>query len=168
MSANYQLNHLRELESESIFVLREVAAQFENPVLLFSGGKDSILMVHLAMKAFHPAKIPFTLLHVDTGHNFQEALDYRDALVERLGVKLVVGSVQQAIDSGMVREETGFNATRNFLQTAVLLDSLEKGKYDAALGGGRRDEEKARGTSSTAANSTASTSASSPSRTGRN
>jgi len=93
MSANYQLNHLRELESESIFVLREVAAQFENPVLLFSGGKDSILMVHLAMKAFHPAKIPFTLLHVDTGHNFQEALDYRDALVKRLGVKLVVGSV---------------------------------------------------------------------------
>ena len=100
MSSNYQLNHLRELESESIFVLREVAAQFENPVLLFSGGKDSILMVHLAMKAFHPAKIPFTLLHVDTGHNFQEALDYRDALVEKLGVKLVVGSVQEAIDNG--------------------------------------------------------------------
>ncbi|MEL7161435.1 MAG: sulfate adenylyltransferase subunit CysD, partial [Bacteroidota bacterium] len=142
--SNYQLNHLRELESESIFVLREVAAQFENPVLLFSGGKDSILMTHLAMKAFHPAKIPFTLLHVDTGHNFQEALDYRDALVERLGVKLVVGSVQEAIDNGMVREEKGYNATRNYLQTAVLLDSLEKGKYDAALGGGRRDEEKAR------------------------
>ena len=120
MSTKYQLNHLRELESESIFVLREVAAQFENPVLLFSGGKDSILMVHLAMKAFHPAKIPFTLLHVDTGHNFQEALDYRDALVEKLGAKLVVGSVQEAIDSGMVREETGFNATRNYLQTAVL------------------------------------------------
>ncbi|CAH0999352.1 Sulfate adenylyltransferase subunit 2 [Neolewinella maritima] len=144
MTANYQLNHLRELESESIFVLREVAAQFENPVLLFSGGKDSILMVHLAVKAFHPAKIPFTLLHVDTGHNFQEALDYRDALVERIGANLVVGSVQEAIDSGMVREETGYNATRNFLQTAVLLDALEKGKYDAALGGGRRDEEKAR------------------------
>ncbi|MCP9236464.1 sulfate adenylyltransferase subunit CysD [Lewinella sp. JB7] len=144
MTANYQLNHLRELESESIFVLREVAAQFENPVLLFSGGKDSILMVHLAVKAFYPAKIPFTLLHVDTGHNFQETIDYRDQLVERIGAKLIVGSVQEAIDSGMVREETGYNATRNYLQTAVLLDSLEKGKYDAALGGGRRDEEKAR------------------------
>ena len=144
MSANYQLNHLRELESESIFVLREVAAQFENPVLLFSGGKDSILMVHLAVKAFYPAKIPFTLLHVDTGHNFQETIDYRDELVERIGANLIVGSVQDAIDSGMVREESGYNATRNFLQTAVLLDSLEKGKYDAALGGGRRDEEKAR------------------------
>ncbi|PPK88578.1 sulfate adenylyltransferase subunit 2 [Neolewinella xylanilytica] len=144
MTANYRLNHLRELESESIFVLREVAAQFENPVLLFSGGKDSILMVHLAVKAFHPAKIPFTLLHVDTGHNFQETIDYRDQLVERIGANLVVGSVQEAIDKGMVREETGFNATRNYLQTAVLLDSLEKGKYDAALGGGRRDEEKAR------------------------
>ena len=144
MTANYQLNHLRELESESIFVLREVAAQFENPVLLFSGGKDSILMVHLAVKAFHPAKIPFTLLHVDTGHNFQETLDYRDELVERIGAKLVIGSVQEAIDNGMVREETGYNATRNYLQTAVLLDSLERGKYDAALGGGRRDEEKAR------------------------
>jgi sulfate adenylyltransferase subunit 2 len=144
MSANYQLNHLRELESESIFVLREVAAQFENPVLLFSGGKDSILMVHLAVKAFHPAKIPFTLLHVDTGHNFRETIDYRDALVDRIGANLVVGSVQEAIDRGMVREETGYNATRNYLQTAVLLDSLEKGKYDAALGGGRRDEEKAR------------------------
>ncbi|NJC26186.1 sulfate adenylyltransferase subunit CysD [Neolewinella antarctica] len=142
--SNYQLNHIRELESESIFVLREVAAQFENPVLLFSGGKDSILMVHLAVKAFYPAKIPFTLLHVDTGHNFQEALDYRDALVERIGAKLVIGSVQEAIDSGLVREETGYNASRNYLQTAVLLKSLEDGKYDAALGGGRRDEEKAR------------------------
>ena len=144
MSANYQLNHLRELESESIFVLREVAAQFENPVLLFSGGKDSILMVHLAVKAFYPAKVPFTLLHVDTGHNFAETITYRDALVERIGANLVVGSVQEAIDNGMVREETGYNATRNYLQTAVLLNSLEKGKYDAALGGGRRDEEKAR------------------------
>ena len=144
MSANYQLNHLRELESESIFVLREVAAQFENPVLLFSGGKDSILMVHLAVKAFHPARVPFTLLHVDTGHNFAETITYRDALVERIGATLVVGSVQEAIDKGMVREETGYNATRNYLQTAVLLDALEKGKYDAALGGGRRDEEKAR------------------------
>lgn len=141
---NYQLNHLRELEAESIFVLREVAAQFEKPVLLFSGGKDSILMVHLAMKAFHPAKIPFTLLHVDTGHNFDETITYRDNLVAKLGVKLVVGSVQDAIDKGMVREEKGFNASRNGLQTAILLDELERGKYDAAMGGARRDEEKAR------------------------
>ena len=141
---NYQLNHLRELEAESIYVLREVAAQFEKPVLMFSGGKDSILMVHLAMKAFHPARIPFTLLHVDTGHNFDETIAYRDKLVAKLGAKLVVGSVQEAIESGMVREEKGFNASRNGLQTAVLLDELEKGKYDAALGGARRDEEKAR------------------------
>ena len=141
---NYQLNHLRELEAESIYVLREVAAQFEKPVLMFSGGKDSILMVHLAMKAFHPAKIPFTLLHVDTGHNFEETITYRDNLVAKLGVKLIVGSVQEAIDNGMVREEKGFNASRNGLQTAVLLDELEKGKFDAAMGGARRDEEKAR------------------------
>ncbi len=141
---NYQLNHLRELEAESIYVLREVAAQFEKPVLMFSGGKDSILMVHLAMKAFHPARIPFTLLHVDTGHNFDETIKYRDDLVAKLGVKLIVGSVQEAIDSGMVREEKGFNASRNGLQTAVLLDELEKGKFDAAMGGARRDEEKAR------------------------
>ncbi|MFK7983405.1 MAG: sulfate adenylyltransferase subunit CysD [Saprospiraceae bacterium] len=141
---NYQLNHLRELEAESIYVLREVAAQFEKPVLMFSGGKDSILMVHLAMKAFHPAKIPFTLLHVDTGHNFEETITYRDNLVAKLGAKLIVGSVQEAIDNGMVREEKGFNASRNGLQTAVLLDELEKGKFDAAMGGARRDEEKAR------------------------
>jgi len=141
---NYQLNHLRELEAESIYVLREVASQFEKPVLLFSGGKDSILMVHLAMKAFHPARIPFTLLHVDTGHNFDETIKYRDDLVAKLGVKLIVGSVQEAIDNGMVREEKGFNASRNGLQTAVLLDELEKGKFDAAMGGARRDEEKAR------------------------
>jgi len=140
----YQLNHLRELEAESIYVLREVAAQFEKPVLMFSGGKDSILMVHLAMKAFHPARIPFTLLHVDTGHNFDETIAYRDALVEKLGAKLVVGSVQEAIDNGEAQEEKGFNASRNGLQTAVLLDALEKGKYDAAMGGARRDEEKAR------------------------
>ncbi|PHI18957.1 sulfate adenylyltransferase subunit CysD [Lewinellaceae bacterium SD302] len=144
MADKYQLNHLRELESESIYVLREVAAQFENPVLLFSGGKDSILMVHLAMKAFGPAKIPFPLLHVDTGHNFKETIEYRDRLVEKLGAKLIVGSVQEAIDAGKVREEKGYNATRNYLQTSVLLETLENGKYDAALGGGRRDEEKAR------------------------
>jgi len=113
MSTKYQLNHLRELESESIFVLREVAAQFENPVLLFSGGKDSILMVHLAMKAFHPAKIPFTLLHVDTGHNFQEALDYRDALVEKLGAKLVVGSVQEGRDEEKARAKERFFSHRD-------------------------------------------------------
>lgn len=141
---NYQLNHLRELESESIFVIREVAAQFENPVLMFSGGKDSILMVHLAQKAFYPARIPFALLHIDTGHNFPEAIKFRDELVERLGVRLIVGSVQDAIDKGIVTEEKGFNASRNGLQTAVLLESLERGKYDAALGGARRDEEKAR------------------------
>lgn len=141
---NYYLNHLRELEAESIFIMREVAAQFERPVLMFSGGKDSILMVHLAMKAFHPARIPFPLLHIDTGHNFPETIEYRDQLVERLGAKLVVGSVQEAIDQGKVVEEKGFNASRNYLQTSVLLESLENGKYDAALGGGRRDEEKAR------------------------
>ena len=141
---NYQLDHLRELESESIFILREVAAQFENPVLMFSGGKDSILMVYLAQKAFYPARIPFPLLHVDTGHNFPETIRFRDELVERLGARLIVGSVDDAIAKGMVREETGINASRNGLQTAVLLDELEKGKYDAALGGARRDEEKAR------------------------
>ena len=141
---NYHLSHLKELEAESIHVLREVAAQFEKPVLLFSGGKDSILMTYLAQKAFYPGKIPFPLLHIDTGHNFPETIAFRDALVERLGVKLIVGSVQAAIDKGLVKEETGYNASRNYLQTAVLLESLEDGKYDAAMGGARRDEEKAR------------------------
>jgi len=141
---NYNLSHLRELEAESIFILREVAAQFEKPVLMFSGGKDSIMMVHLAAKAFYPARIPFPLLHVDTGHNFPETIQFRDNLVEKLGAKLIVGSVQDAIDAGMVREEKGINASRNGLQTTVLLDELEKGKFDAALGGARRDEEKAR------------------------
>ncbi len=141
---DYHLNHLRELESESIFILREVAAQFENPVLMFSGGKDSILMVYLAQKAFYPARIPFPLLHVDTGHNFKETIEYRDAMVERIGARLIVGSVQEAIDKGMVTEEKGFNASRNSLQTVALLEALEQGKYDAALGGARRDEEKAR------------------------
>ncbi len=144
MDTNYHIGHLQELESESIFILREVAAQFENPVLMFSGGKDSILMVHLAVKAFWPSKIPFPLLHVDTGHNFPETIQYRDNLVEKLGARLVVGSVQEAIDNGVLVEEKGFNASRNLLQTSVLLNSLEKGKFDAALGGGRRDEEKAR------------------------
>ena len=140
----YQLNHLRELEAESIYVMREVAAQFENPVLLFSGGKDSILMTHLAVKAFWPARIPFPLLHVDTGHNFPETLAYRDEMVSKLGVKLIVGSVQESIDKGLVVEEKGYNSSRNALQTTTLLEALENGKFDAALGGGRRDEEKAR------------------------
>ena len=141
---SYQLNHLRELEAESIFVLREVAAQFQNPVLMFSGGKDSILMVYLAQKAFYPARIPFPLLHIDTGHNFDETIKFRDDLVERTGARLVVGSVQEAIDRGSLTEEKGVNASRNGLQTSVLLESLENGKFDAALGGARRDEEKAR------------------------
>lgn len=140
----YQLNHLRELESESIFVLREVAAQFEHPVLLFSGGKDSILMTYLAVKAFHPARVPFPLLHIDTGHNFPETIAYRDQMIEKLGLRLLVGSVQEAIDKGLVVEEKGYNASRNGLQTVALLEAIEKGKFDAALGGGRRDEEKAR------------------------
>ncbi len=141
---NYQLNHLKELESESIFILREVAAQFENPVLMFSGGKDSILMVKLAQKAFYPGRIPFPLLHVDTGHNFPETIKFRDELVKETGARLIVASVQDAINEGKVKEESGFNASRNGLQTVALLEALEKGKFDAALGGARRDEEKAR------------------------
>src|SRR6056297_666828 len=141
---NYQLSHLKELEAESIFVMREVAAQFQNPVILFSGGKDSILLTHLAAKAFHPARIPFPLLHIDTGHNFPETIAFRDELAQRLGAKLIVGSVQEAIDKGELQEEKGVNASRNGLQTHVLLESIEGGNFDAALGGGRRDEEKAR------------------------
>ena len=141
---NYNLSHLDELESESIFVIREVAAQFERPAILFSGGKDSIVMTYLARKAFWPAKIPFPLLHVDTGHYFQETIDYRDNLVKELGVQLVVGSVQESIDTGRVVEEKGYSASRNLLQTVTLLDTIEKYKFDACMGGGRRDEEKAR------------------------
>lgn len=141
---NYRLDYLRELESESLFIIREVAAQFENPVILFSGGKDSILVTHLARKAFYPAKIPFPLLHIDTGHNFEETLTYRDEMVARLGVRLKTASVQELIDTGELTEENGFNATRNYLQTPVLLKAIEDGKYDVALGGARRDEEKAR------------------------
>ena len=141
---DYTVTHLNQLESEAIFVLRETAAQFEKPVLLFSGGKDSIVMIHLARKAFWPARIPFPLLHIDTGHNFRETMDYRDNLVSDIGANLVVGSVQKAIDEGRVIEEKGQNASRNALQIQTLLDSLEEGQYDAALGGGRRDEEKAR------------------------
>ena len=144
MKSRGYLTHLEELEYESIFVIREVAAQFERPVLLFSGGKDSIVMTHLALKAFWPAKLPFPLLHIDTGHNFDETIVYRDELVKRTGSTLYVGSVQESIDQGRVVEETGYNASRNILQTTTLLDTIEKYKFDAAMGGGRRDEEKAR------------------------
>jgi sulfate adenylyltransferase subunit 2 len=141
---DYRITHLKQLESEAIYILRETAAQFEKPVLLFSGGKDSIVMAHLAKKAFWPAKLPFPLLHVDTGHNFPETMEYRDRFIKDLGAELVVASVQDAIDQGKVVEETGHNASRNSLQTVALLEGLEQGQYDAALGGGRRDEEKAR------------------------
>jgi sulfate adenylyltransferase subunit 2 len=141
---NYYMNHIRELESESIFVIREVAAQFDNPVLLFSGGKDSIIMLHMAVKAFRPAKIPFTILHIDTGHNFPETLEYRDKLMKQLDLKLVVGSVQKSIDNGKAFVEAGPNISRNVIQSITLLDSIAEYEYDCALGGGRRDEEKAR------------------------
>ena len=141
---NYHLNHLRELESESIYVMREVAAQFENPVLLFSGGKDSIIMFHLARKAFWPAKVPFPLMHIDTGHNFDETIEFRDQLMEKTGAQCIVRYVQDSIDQGKVVEEEGVNASRNVFQTTTLLDAIEDLKFDAALGGGRRDEEKAR------------------------
>lgn len=140
----YYLNHLDELESEAIFILREVAANFQNPVILFSGGKDSILVTHLAKKAFYPAKIPFSLMHVDTGHNFPETIQFRDSLVASLGVNLIVGSVQKSIDDGRVAEERGKSATRNALQITTLLDTIEEHRVDCAIGGARRDEEKAR------------------------
>lgn len=138
------LTHLKELEAESIYILREVAAQFERPCILFSGGKDSIVLTYLAYKAFYPAKIPFPLVHIDTSHNFPETITYRDELVKKLGADLIVGYVQDSIDEGKVKEETGFNASRNKLQTVTLLDTLAKYKFDAACGGARRDEEKAR------------------------
>ncbi|MDG1702056.1 MAG: sulfate adenylyltransferase subunit CysD [Opitutae bacterium] len=141
---DYRITHLKQLESEAIYVLRETAAQFEKPVLLFSGGKDSIVMAYLAKKAFWPAKLPFPLMHVDTGHNFPETMEYRDQFVKDIGAELIVASVQESIDQGKVVEETGVNASRNSLQTVALLEGLENGQYDAALGGGRRDEEKAR------------------------
>jgi sulfate adenylyltransferase subunit 2 len=140
----YYLNYLDELESEAIYILREVWAQFENPVILFSGGKDSILITHLAKKAFYPSKIPFALMHVDTGHNFPETIQFRDQLAEELSVNLIVGSVQKSIDTGRVAEEKGKSATRNALQITTLLDAIEENKVDCAIGGGRRDEEKAR------------------------
>ncbi|HCQ30127.1 MAG TPA: sulfate adenylyltransferase subunit CysD [Flavobacteriales bacterium] len=141
---SYTLNHLKELEAESIYVLREVAAQFERPALLFSGGKDSIVVAHLARKAFWPAKIPFPLVHIDTGHNFPETIEFRDRFINDLGAQLIVGSVQKSIDEGKVVEEKGYNASRNALQTVTLLDTIEEYQFDAAIGGARRDEEKAR------------------------
>ena len=140
----YYLTHLQELESEAIFVIREVVAQFDKPAILFSGGKDSIVVTHLAKKAFWPAKIPLPLIHIDTGHNFIETMEFRDNLVSELGVQLIVGSVEDSIQQGRVAEETGINASRNALQTVTLLDTIEKYKIDAAIGGARRDEEKAR------------------------
>ena len=144
MRQSYSVTHLEHLESEGIFILREVAAQFQNPVLLFSGGKDSICVAHLAKKAFWPARIPFTLMHVDTGHNFPETIQFRDEFVKALGARLVVASVQDSIDKGRAIEEKGANASRNALQTVTLLDAIEEHKFDAAIGGARRDEEKAR------------------------
>ena len=142
--SKYQLTHLKELEAESIFVIREVAAQFENPVLLFSGGKDSIVCYHLARKAFYPANVPFPLMHVDTGHNFDELYEFRDELMEETNGRLIIASVQKSIDEGKVIEEKGINASRNKLQTTTLLDGIEEHKFDCAMGGARRDEEKAR------------------------
>jgi sulfate adenylyltransferase subunit 2 len=136
--------HLKELEDEAIFVIREVAAQFEKKVILFSGGKDSILLVHLAKKAFWPAKMPFSLMHIDTGHNFEETLKFRDDLARELGVELIVKYVQDSIDKGRVAEEQGVNASRNKAQSVTLLDAIDELKIDVAIGGGRRDEEKAR------------------------
>ena len=132
------------LESEAIYIFREVVAQFEKPVLLFSGGKDSITLVRLAQKAFYPAKIPFPLMHIDTGHNFPETIEFRDRLAKELGVELIVRNVQDNIDSGKVKEETGRYASRNMLQTETLLDAIEEFGFDACIGGARRDEEKAR------------------------
>ncbi len=135
---------LNALENEAIYIFREVAAQFERPVLLFSGGKDSISLVRLAQKAFYPAKIPFPLMHIDTGHNFPETIEFRDRLVEELGLELIVRNVQDSIDQGKVKEETGRYSSRNMLQTTTLLDAIEEFKFDACIGGARRDEEKAR------------------------
>jgi sulfate adenylyltransferase subunit 2 len=140
----YYITHLKELESEAVFILREVAAQFENPVVLFSGGKDSILLGWLSMKAFAPAKIPYPLMHVDTGHNFDETIEYRDMFIKKIGARLVVASVQETIDKGRVEEEKGRYASRNIAQTTTLLDAIEEYKFDCAVGGARRDEEKAR------------------------
>jgi sulfate adenylyltransferase subunit 2 len=141
---SYGLDHLRALEAESIHIIREVAAEFERPVLLFSGGKDSVVVLHLAVKAFHPCRLPFPVMHIDTGHNFVEVIDFRDATVERLGLRLVVGLVQDDIDAGRVVEQRGPRASRNQLQTVTLLRMIEEHRFDAVFGGARRDEEKAR------------------------
>ena len=141
---DYELSHLDTLEAESIHIFREVAAEFERPVLLYSGGKDSVVMLHLALKAFAPCSLPFPVMHVDTGHNFPEVIEYRDAAVVRAGARLVVASVEESIRKGRVVEETGPRASRNRLQTTTLLDAIEEHRFDAAFGGGRRDEEKAR------------------------
>ena len=143
-ATTYELSHLAMLEAEAIHVIREVAAEFERPVLLFSGGKDSIVMLHLAVRAFAPARVPFPVMHVDTGHNFAEVMAFRDHLVAELGVRLVVASVQDDIDEGRVVEDTGPRASRNRLQTVTLLRGIEEHRFDAAFGGARRDEEKAR------------------------
>jgi sulfate adenylyltransferase subunit 2 len=143
MSKN-RLDYLDELEAEAIYILREVAGQFEKPALLFSGGKDSITLVHLALKAFRPGKFPFPLVHIDTGHNFEETITYRDDMIARIGEKLIVGHVQDSIDEGKVIEQKGKNASRNALQTVTLLDTIAKHQFDACIGGARRDEEKAR------------------------
>ena len=141
-SATYELSNLETLEAESIHIFREVAAEFERPVLLFSGGKDSVVMLHVAKKAFWPAKIPFPVMHVDTGHNFDEVLEFRDSTVEKLGVRLVVASVEESIEKGRVRERP--DGIRNPLQTVTLLDAIQEHQFDAVFGGARRDEEKAR------------------------
>jgi sulfate adenylyltransferase subunit 2 len=138
------IEELDELEAESIFVFREVIAQFERPALLFSGGKDSILMLHLAVKAFRPARVPFPVVHIDTGHNFPEVISFRDRRVAELGLRLVVGSVQASIDAGRVGEESGPGASRNRLQSVTLMDTIAQHRFDAVFGGGRRDEDKAR------------------------
>jgi sulfate adenylyltransferase subunit 2 len=143
-TSTYELSHLEALEAESIHIIREVAAELERPVLLFSGGKDSVVMLRLAEKAFWPARIPFPVMHVDTGHNFPEVIEFRDRVVSELGVPLVVASVQQSIDSGRVRESPGGGGSRNRLQTTTLLDAIEEHGFDAVFGGARRDEEKSR------------------------
>jgi sulfate adenylyltransferase subunit 2 len=140
----YELSHLEALEAESIHIFREVAAEFERPVLLFSGGKDSLVLLRLAEKAFRPARFPFPIMHVDTSHNFPEVLEFRDRLISQLGERLIVASVQESIDSGRVVEETGPRASRNRLQTTTLLDAIAEYGFDAAFGGARRDEERAR------------------------
>ena len=140
----YNMNHIQQLESEGIYVIREAISQCERPVMLFSGGKDSICMAWLAKKAFYPGKIPFPLMHIDTGHNFPETLEFRDRFMEKIGGNLIVRTVQESIDTGRVEEETGPNASRNALQTVTLLDAISEFKFDAAMGGARRDEEKAR------------------------